>query len=249
MTVKLAVTGLVCLMVIGCAAIVMAAPVEKGLIGLWLFDDGSGKDLSGNGNDGTVDGGVKWTDGKFGKAMDVATSGQAMTISPSKSLDSIKDGITIAAWVMVNAVSDTGIRRDSCYLLEDQSTSETKPDAWSFRLWTPGLSPGLWGQAGLKMEEWHHLVATYDGKMMRLFVDGKLDTEEQYSGKVNVNANSLTIGKYSGETFIGAMDEVALYDRALTEDEVNILMGGWNTKLSVQPKCQFAITWGRIKAQ
>jgi len=236
-------------MVIGCAAIATAVPVKKGLIGLWLFDDDIGKDASGNGNDGIVDGGAKLTEGKFGKAMDVAVSGQALTISPSKSLDSIKDGITIAAWIMVNAASDTGIRRDSCYLLEDQSTSEIKPDAWSFRLWTPGLSPGLWGQVGLTMKEWHHLVATYDGKMMRLFVDGKLDTEEPYSGKVNVNANSLTIGKYGGETFIGAMDEVALYDRALTEDEINSLLIGWNTKLSVQPKRHLATTWGTIKNQ
>ena len=48
----------------------LAIGAEKDLVGLWAFDEGTGnkvKDLSGNGNDGTISG-AKWVDGKFGKA-------------------------------------------------------------------------------------------------------------------------------------------------------------------------------------
>ncbi len=50
----------------------LAIGAEKDLVGLWAFDEGTGnkvKDLSGNGNDGTISG-AKWVDGKFGKALE-----------------------------------------------------------------------------------------------------------------------------------------------------------------------------------
>lgn len=235
-------------------------PDDPALVGVWLFDEGSGdvvKDSSGNENHGRFNGPFEWTEGKFGKAVLCKTTG-SIDVPPSPSLDSIRDALTIAGWFRVDGPSDTGPRRQGAYLLEDQSNVEPVPDGWSFRIWTDkGLSPGFYGTTELKQGQWYHIAGVYDGETMKLYIDGVpepkaltdqgADWDAKWSGKIQVPANPFQL-KYGPEPFTGAMDEIFLFSRALSEDEIKELMKGWQSLLGVAPRPNMlAVTWGRMK--
>ena len=101
---------------------------DPAIVGVWLFE-GDVKDASDNGNDGKVIGNFKFEDGKFGKAV-VAAGAGSIDVADSKSLQSVSDELTVAAWFRVDADSDTGVRKNSAYLLEDQSAGEPIPDGF-----------------------------------------------------------------------------------------------------------------------
>ena len=78
----------------------LAIGAEKDLVGLWAFDEGTGnkvKDLSGNGNDGTISG-AKWVDGKFAKALEFNGDGDQVLV-PHADVLNIKGELTIEAWI------------------------------------------------------------------------------------------------------------------------------------------------------
>jgi len=70
------------------------------IVGMWLFDEGSGdttKDSSGNGDDGEING-AQWVEGKFGTALEFNGSTDAVACPDNESLD-ITDAITVSAWI------------------------------------------------------------------------------------------------------------------------------------------------------
>jgi hypothetical protein len=75
-----------------------------------------------------------------------------------------------------------------------------------------------------KANEWHHVTGTFDGKVLRLYVDGKLEAMRNTSAVPNLNKQPLVIGAkhqgIAGDCFIGALDEVSLYDRPLSDTEI-----------------------------
>jgi hypothetical protein len=248
------------------AAVVMAANVwaidlksDPALVGLWLFDDGSGdvaSDSSGNGNDGTISGDLTWDSGKFGGCI-VAAGGGSVSVPVSASLDTVTGAMTIAAWFRVDADSDTGIRRQNAFLLEDQSDTEPVPDGFSFRIWTTsGLSPGIYGQTELQQGRWYHVAGTYDGAQMALYIDGVPEAEvmseghavidKTWSGDIGTPGDTLQL-KYSSESLIGGIDEIVLLNRALTASEIKELMAGALITTAVDARAKLTTTWAAIK--
>jgi hypothetical protein len=78
------------------------------------------------------------------------------------------------------------------------------------------------GPAPLPLNTWSHLAVTYDGSQLRLYVNGALVATKAQGGTIPVSAGPLRIGGNSiwGEWFKGAIDEVRVYDRAVTPDEI-----------------------------
>lgn len=223
----------------------------KGLVGLWLLDDGKGdvaKDSSTNKNDGKLDAGAKWENkGKFSGGL-VTTAQNGINVPVSDSLNTVVDAISIGGWFRIDTDSDTGLRRDSAYLLEDQSTSEATPDAWAFTIWSGGTYTLVWGTIKVKKGEWTHIVGTYDGKIESLYINGELDTTANKTGKIDTPANALGLGKYSSETYIGGMDELFLFNRALSQNEIKDLMKGYKSALAVESnESKLTTVWGNIK--
>jgi hypothetical protein len=74
----------------------------------------------------------------------------------------------------------------------------------------------------LPLNAWSHLAATYDGSMLRLFVNGVQVASAAYTGSLSTSTNPLRIGGNSGfgEYFAGVIDEVRIYYRALTPSEI-----------------------------
>jgi len=223
----------------------------KGLVGLWLLDDGKGdvaKDSSTNKNDGTLDAGAKWENkGKFNGGL-VTTAQNGINVPISDSLNTVVDAISIGGWFRIDADSDTGLRRDTGYLLEDQSTTEVNPDGWSFTIWSGGTYTLVWGTIKIKKGEWTHIAGTYDGKVESLYINGELDATAAKTGKIDTPANALGLGKYSSETYIGGLDEIFLFNRALSQKEIKDFMKGYKSALAVGSKDKLSVTWGKLKS-
>lgn len=231
---------------------------DPAIVGAWLFD-GNADDASGNGNNGEIIGDFSFETGKYGDAI-VASGGGSIDVADSDSIASVTTGLTVAAWFRIDEDSDTGIRKNGAYLLEDQSDGEPIPNGFSFRVWTSnGISPGLYGQTELEQEMWHHIAGTYDGATIELYVNGEpesakgaLDSgrnswEPNWSG--DVSAGSTLQLKFGSETLHGAIDEVVILNRALDADEIAQLMTGWDQAFTpVEPKGKLATTWSRLKA-
>jgi len=231
-------------------------PDDPALVGLWLCDDGAGDtitDSSGNANDAT--GAFGWDEGQFDGGILIAGGG--ITVETSDSINSVVEAMTLAAWFRVDVVSDTGIRRQNAYLLEDQSATEPVPDSFSFRIWTTnGLSPGAYGTTELELGEWYHVAGTYDGAAMKLYVNGVAEAElltdaaadfnGEWGGDIGTPGDQLQL-KYAAEAYTGAMDEIVLFNRALDDGEISGLSEGWAAAISVSSQGKLAATWGAIK--
>jgi hypothetical protein len=214
---------------------VAATPASTGPVAAYGFDEGTGSvlnDLSGNELHGTVLG-ATWQSGRFGRALDFSGNGSWVTI-PANSLLNFSAAVTIEAWVYPT-------------LLDDWRTVVFKetPTGHTYGLYAMGGAMGAGGhvQVGLDatahqttrlpLSQWSHLTTTYDGQSIRLFVNAVQVASTPASGPVVVSDGELRIGGNSvwGEYFVGRIDEVRLYNRALVGAEIASDMGtpvsGW----------------------
>jgi len=220
---------------------VSGTPPQNGLVGYWKFDEGSGDtaaDSSGNGNTGTLINGPVWVDGKQEKALSFDGVDDHVQVPQSSSLD-VTDQITVETWVYPRAyVDNTGMvshiisRCDysggHIYVLS------TYPDSnkvlFSINPYS-GEHPSV---ADLPLNAWTHLAMTYDGSHVRLYVNGELDSSYAQSGPIYTTSNWLAFGcKPTGPWggsgtyayFNGIIDEVRIYNRALSQQAIQTDMG------------------------
>lgn len=225
-------------------------------IGMWLFDEGTGKvakDSSGNGNDGTLMNDPKWVDGKFGKALEFDGNDDAVEIPDSESLNDVDD-LTISAWVFLNRAVTSGTWN---------SLVGKKPYTSGYLMWieVPQEPCGLVYVGGrfdnragtqIDLKSWYHLVFTrvHDGGM-KFFINGKLVKEaSSSSGIISTLAAPISIGGQSPQVLDGIIDDVAIFNVALTEDSISSIMkNGLKFIFAVSSKGKLAGVWGDIKAQ
>jgi len=104
---------------------------------------------------------------------------------------------------------------------------------------------------------WHHLAGTFDDKdkNITIYVDGEEKRTTKLASSINYNQSILRISNtiYSGGAVNGLIDEVAIFNRALTADEVKTLMEKGLKKAiigeAVAPSGKLSTTWARIKTQ
>jgi len=214
-------------------SLIIANPAGAELVAWWRLDEGSGttaSDSSGNGNDATFEGSPTWVDdGKLGKAVRFNGSSDYLAAPDSETLDINGDQLTMAAWIngedwpaanhVIRKVADTGT--GSIYILRVQ------PDTVRVYLNTSAGETLVQGTTVLARNEWIHVALTYDGAQARIYVDGQLDVAMDVSGELTQSDNELRIGR--GEPagyFMGMIDDVRVYNHALTEDEILAAMEG-----------------------
>ncbi|UCG58589.1 MAG: LamG domain-containing protein, partial [Phycisphaerales bacterium] len=74
---------------------------------------------------------------------------------------------------------------------------------------------------------WHHLAGTYDGSEVRLYIDGKLEVASPAAGSIATNTFNLNIGRtfeIPDWLYSGSIDDVRIYDYALSGDEIEQLV-------------------------
>jgi chitodextrinase len=201
-----------------------APPVPSGLVAAYGFDEAGGStvtDASGNGNTGTLAGATRTGAGKAGGALSFNGTTARVTVPDAPSLD-LTSRFTLEAWV-APSTAPVGWRSivakdvDRYYLLAG-TTNQNRPGAGA----TFGTAnQNVFGTAVLPVNSWTHLAATYDGTALRLFVNGIQVASGAQTAPVSTSNAVLTIGaNFYGEHFAGLIDEVRIYNRALTAGEI-----------------------------
>jgi len=207
--------------------------VLSSLVGHWTFDEGAGTvalDSSGNGNDGIFVGDPQWVAGVVGGALEF-NGDDYLDCGNGPSLQ-IQDAITIAFWFNVVAFENTWeaflSKGDSAYRV---SRGGGNGDATHFGIsGTSGGGGSGWfnGNAIVTGGVWHHFAGTYDGAEGRIYIDGVLDSTTEATGQINIETDGFWIGNNSqnpDRLLHGILDDVRLYNQALSADEISQLAG------------------------
>jgi hypothetical protein len=203
-----------------------------GLIGWWKLDEAQGDtaaDSSGNGHKATVRGNPTWqpTGGKIGGAMQFDGDGDYLEVTDKSAFD-IGGGLTVAAWIKVNAFNKPWqaivTKGDSAWRIHRNNETNTLEFACT-GLHIPGESPygGLVGAKEITPGQWHHVAGVYDGKKMCLYVDGAPDTSQEASGPIGSDDFPVLIGEnaeMTGRFFNGLIDDVRIYNYGLPEAQI-----------------------------
>src|SRR5262245_5308789 len=211
-----------------------ASAQSTGLVAAYGFEEASGSgvaDSSGQGNSGTLTGAIR-VPGRFGKALEFNGTGALVTVSDSASLD-LTGGMTLEAWVYPTGFA--GVWRDVIYkgpndIYYLEGSSPPGPPAFGGTFSPSSLS----GSTALPVNTWSHLAATYDGAVMRLYVNGSQVASRNQTGLIATSAGDLTLGgdPLYGQYWQGLIDEVRIYNRALTAAQ---LQGDMNAPVVAIP--------------
>jgi hypothetical protein len=211
-------------------------PPLPGLVAAYSFNEGTGTtvtDLSSNNNTGAISGASWTTGGRFGSALAFNGIDARVTINDAPSLR-LTTGMTLEAWV--NPSNVTSNWRDVIYKGNDNYYLEATSD--NFGKPVGGGSFGrTYGTATLAENTWTHLAVTYDSANVRLYVNGAQVSSVPKTTAIATSANPLEIGGDSvfGQFFQGLIDEVRVYNRALSPAEIVTDM---NTPLGVVQNAQ-----------
>ena len=205
------------------ALVIQCAAQSAGLVAAYGFNEGTGSstvaDASGNGNNGTLSGATWTASGKYGGALVFNGASALVTINDAASLH-LTTAMTLEAWVnpstVDNAWRDVIYKGNDNYYLEGTSPNSSRPAMGGT------FGGNLYGTAALTANTWTHLAATYDGTTMRLYVNGAQVTSQPQTGSIATSGNPLQIGGDSiyGQYFAGMIDEVRVYNQALTAAEI-----------------------------
>ncbi len=224
---------------------------QDSLAGLWTFEEGEGnktKDFSGNGNDGELLGDPAWVEGKFGNAVQFDGS-NSVDCGDSRSLDIDGEALTLLAWVKPTTTQGLdGIIEKECGANAGYNLY-LDGGKIHFRMFASG-NVAVDAVDKVPNNSWSHIAAVYDGSKMKVYVDGEFNAERDQSGNITTNDIKLAIGASSecGRGYDGAVDEVAVLNIALTEDEISdVMKKGFQGINAVSPNEKITTTWGRLK--
>jgi hypothetical protein len=204
----------------------LAVAAPTGLVAAYGFDEGSGtavRDSSGASNHGTVSGAAWTTAGRFGNALRFDGVNDLVSVPDADSLD-LAGGMTLEVWVRpstLGSVWRTAILKEQPGNLVYALYATTNSARPSEELYLGGYR-SLAGVSTLAANAWTHLTATYDGATQRLYVGGAQVSSRAQTGALSASNGALRIGGNSvwGEWFEGSIDEVRVYNRALSAAEI-----------------------------
>ncbi len=189
-----------------------------GLVGHWKFDEGSGTqaaDASGNGNNGTVTG-ASWTAGQIGGALSFDGADDYVTASAITATQ-----LTISSWIKINSTATW-----QCIV----ETGDVSNVGWHVyvnsgnRLYSSLGGDAVYSPAGtISGNAWYHVAVTWDGATVKHYTNGVQTASAALSSLKNVGSKTIIGTRLAGGpilTFNGLIDEVRIYNRALTTAEI-----------------------------
>lgn len=219
-----------------------------GLVGFWRFDEGKGTaaiDSTMQGNDGILVNGPIWTDGKYSRALSFDGIDDYVMVPDSQSLRLQR--FTLCAWIYMDTRPYAHSGNNHVAMVNKMhwlGGSYPTGTAYGYKLdfeypnsgdddlvitigdGTAQRFPVKYNSINdLTLNTWHFVVGTFDGKMFKIYIDGNLKaTSEEVDYSIENNDTPLGIGyevRAAGDGhFKGKIDNVMVYNRAITADEV-----------------------------
>ncbi len=219
--------------------------VKNGLVSYWSFNkadiDGETVKDSFGSNHGVMKGKPKIVDGKIAEGLEFDGSSY-VEVPDNKSLQ-LWETYTLEAWIFQKESRSSRIIDKITAGTADGPHLDTHPGTKLRSCAGNCFST----KSDYTLNEWHHAAMTFDKGNVVLYLDGKADGEGKTNSPLAGNALSLKIGADSNgqNLFVGIIDEVRVYNRALSADEIKQNM---NAKgLAVEAEGKLAVTWGSIK--
>ena len=208
-----------------------AQDITTGLAGHWKFDETIGttaSDSSGNNNTGTLTNGPTWTAGKIGGAVNFDGGDDYVTKSDPNIVEGVNQ-MTISFWMK----SNLGFKAvNEMLIAQNGGGTDTFALQWSsaeninFSVEdTIGVDQSATFTDGVLDTNWHHIVGVMNGSNIRVYVDTVVgDIQGSISTVSNSSANPIEIGATNGGQFFnGQIDEVRVYNRALSVSDIQAL--------------------------
>ncbi len=236
---------------------IYVSPVNLSELVLYLtFDEGSGDivyDYSGNGNSGNLydanstnddeNTPPQWVDGRFGKALSFDGADDYVE---SKDID-LQTSFTLMAWIHPFDVSNAGT------IISKTGETINDTNYWMDVRNNGMLYFGVYDENGderyvytaegtIAANKWTHVTGSYNGSIFRIYVNGMLRPENfVWSGIIKTNDYKVRIGYRGlvGNPFNGIVDEVLIFNRALSEEEIKFLYEEGLKKLQNSGMVQF----------
>ena len=196
-----------------------------GLVAAYSFDAGAGTtlaDASGQGNTGAISGATWTTAGKYGGALTFDGNNDFVAIADKTALD-LSSGMTLEAWVKPSA----GAPSWRTLLFKEHGNGMAYSLYSSDGTGRPITQVNIGGERDargsvLTLNTWSHLAGTFDGSYIRLYLNGKLVRSLSARGSITASSGLLKMGGNSvwAEWFAGQIDNVRIYNRALSATEL-----------------------------
>lgn len=189
----------------------------------WWKGDGNATDIA-RANNGTATNGATFAPGKVGQAFNFDGMNDSVEV-PGAGITPTA-GLTIEAWINLATTA-----ANQCIAGKGSGKGSRDPNYTDFlatvaegRLRPHVLRGGVFHSLDcisiLLPNTWYHVAITYDGAFLRGYVNGELDGEQPGSGAISTSANPFYIGGFPTIYLTGRIDELAVYDRALSAEEI-----------------------------
>lgn len=194
---------------------------EAGLVALYHMNN-NWEDATANNNDGAAYGGATFiTESKLGSHAGLFNGNGYISIADSPSLNPV-NAITISMWITTTSMNTQKLIYK--YAGGDAWVIGINSGDNGIRVWFSGTE--IWANyPSLANNNWHHIAITYDKSSLILYIDGINKAETSYSSDIQTNGD-VDLGRHSlggGENFNGRLDELAVYNRALSSSEIQNL--------------------------
>jgi len=213
----------------------------ESIAGLWLLDEGSGtvaRDSSGHGYHADLKGNPAWVKGKFGRALEFQGDSYLEIRDSARNLAFGGTApFSITAWVKnqgggtIMGKFNGGVIGAYIVQVEGGGTISfhREVDPWAYS-----------GSKTLPSNDFGHVAVTYDGAVMKIYVNGVFDTSQDRGAQNTDTATPVLIGArmtngVPSELFTGVLDEVAIFNVALTEEQIKAVMKGLATTEAKDP--------------
>jgi len=201
-----------------------------GLVAAYRFENDA-NDWSGNGNNGTIYG-ATFTDGKFGKALNSDSANDYVECGNAASLSGAGTALSIEVWIKAFTLGYYPIvnKFDTDWSSYFYGYSLSVEQGQNVRLWLgfgTTTNPFQTDSNLINPGAWYHIIVTYNGSYVRIFINGQLKSEFPETRTVVGSNRILYIAGPSAYNINRLVDEIRIYNRALSESEIRQSMLGY----------------------